>query len=229
MIKKPEKIKEIESQIDKALWEFEIHDQLEKALGIYQQTEAQLMALELHEYDPDFTEQQRVLSYCLMRQGNMLRQLKKPRDALALSEREIVAARLSRDEITLARSLMSNGINRIVAGEVDPGSSMLEEALAHFKNGESQDHKQGVGWCWIIQADLANAGLVNKGAAEVVIIATQALDIVKPIENWPGVARAYAARGAAYEKLGNAEAATKDRQSQKEAESRIEAGERATS
>ena len=53
----------------------------------------------------------------LMRQGNILRQMGKSGQALALSEREIAAARASQNGITLARSLMSNGTNQIVAGQ----------------------------------------------------------------------------------------------------------------
>ena len=51
---------------------------------------------------------------------------------------------------------------------------------------------------------------------------TRALEILKPIENWPVVARAYAARAKAHEKLGNEEEAAKDRQEQKVSESQIE-------
>jgi len=54
---------------------------------------------------------------------------------------------------------------------------------------------------------------------------TRALDILLPIENWPGVARAYAARATVYEKLGNEPLSSKDRQKQKEAETKIESGE----
>ena len=51
---------------------------------------------------------------------------------------------------------------------------------------------------------------------------TRALEILMPIENWPGVARAYAARATVYEKLGNDAEAAKDRQEQKEYESKVE-------
>jgi tetratricopeptide (TPR) repeat protein len=217
-----ENIKDIENQIEKALWGVEMHEELGKALEIYKDAEIKLEKLGINADDPAYAEKQRVLSYCLMRQGNILRQMKKPQQALEISEREITAARASGDGITLARSLMSNGINRVVSGEIDRGSKMLEEALQLFKNGKSYDHKQGVGWCWIIQADLANSKLVEREPAEVVDIATRALDILKPIENWPGVARAYAARAEAHEKLGNAEEAAKDRQEQKVSESNIE-------
>jgi len=216
-----EKIKEIENQIEKAMWEVELKEELEHALEIYLDAEVKLEALGIEVDNPAYSDQQRVLAYCLMRQGNILRQMEKPQEALALGEREIAAARASGDEITLARSVMSNGTNLIVAGRIDPGLKLLDDARELFERGESYDHKQGLGWYWILQADLVNAGLIEMEPAELVKIATRAMDILKPIENWPGVARAYAARAKAHQKLGNEEAAVKDRQEQLIYESKI--------
>jgi tetratricopeptide (TPR) repeat protein len=224
MIDLLEKIKELENQIEKALWDLELHEQLEQALVVYQDAEAKLKQLSIDVDNPAYAEQQRVLSYCLMRQGNLLRQMEEPQEALALGEREIIAARASGDEITLARSLMSNGTNYILNGEIERGLNLLEEARKLFKKGDSYDHHQGLGWYWILQADLANAGLVKKEPGKVIEIATRALDILKPIENWPGVARAYAARAKAHERLGDEERATKDHQEQKVYESKVEPG-----
>lgn len=221
MIALTEKIKEIENQIEKALWEVELNEELEKALEIYQDAEAQLEKLGINADNPAYAEQQRVLSYCLMRQGNILRQMDKPQEALALGEREIAAARASGDEITLARSVMSNGTNLIVAGKIKPGLKMLDDARELFEKGESEDHRQGLGWYWILQADLVNAGLIEMEPAELVNITTRALDILKPIENWPGVARAYAGRARAYQKLGNEQQAVKDHQEQMIYESKV--------
>ena len=222
MGKVSEKIKEIESQIEKALWDLELKDEFDKALVIYQAAELKLEELGISADSPDYAEQQRVLSYCLIRQGNLLRQMEKPQEALALGEREIAAARASGAEITLARSLMSNGTNLIVTGGLERGLLLLDEARELFERGDSYDHRQGLGWYWILQADLSNAGLVEREPSVVIDIATRALDILNPIENWPGVARAYACRVKAYKKLGNEEQAAKDRQQQKEYESRVE-------
>lgn len=213
-----DQLEAIEDQIEEALWQLEIHDELEKALVLYQDAETQLAALGLGSEDPAYAEGQRVLSYVLMRQGNLLRQLGKPDEALALSERELAAARASGDEIMLARSLLSGGTNQVVSGKVAEGLAMITEARERFGTGEGYDQKQGVGWCWIIEADMANAGLIERTPAQVIEIASRALEVLRPIENWPGVARAYAARAAAHEKLGHPEAAARDRQEEQQYE-----------
>ncbi len=215
-------IKDIDDQIEKALWELEIPNKLDEALKVYQQAEARLANLPIRTGDPDYAGQQRVLAYSLMRQGNILRQMGETEQAAILSKRELSAARLSGDEITLARSLMSNGTNLIVAGKLEQGLSMVEDARRQFERGSSCDHRQGAGWYWILQADLANAGLIKKTPQELIDIATRGLDILLPIENWPGVARLYAARAAAYTKLGEPELAASDQESRKHAEGMVD-------
>lgn len=214
-------IKLIEDQIEEALWAFEIEGDNRKALAVYQEAESELEALGIRDGDPEYTEYQRVLAYCLMRQGNLLRQAGQADQALALSEREISAARACGEVITLGRSLMSNGINQIVAGKVVTGSEMLDEARGLFESSDSYDHKQGLGWYWIIQADLINAGLTSDGPPEAIEAADRALALVLPIENWPGVARAYQARALARESSGNHAAAQADRAAQREVEKKI--------
>ncbi len=215
-------IKDIENLIEKALWELELHDQLGQALASYQDAEARLASLGLNVNDPAFGEQQRVLSYCLMRQGNILRQMDRSQEALALGEREIASARASGDEITLARSLMSNGTNLIVSGNLDAGLEIIEDARKLFDKGTSRDHRQGLGWYWILQADLASAGLLATEPAEIIEIASRAIEILEPIKNWIGVARSYSVRAKAYDKMGNKEQAEQDSKQQQLYESKVE-------
>ncbi len=218
-------IKQEENRIEKALWDLELHNQLAEALQVYRKAEQSLQSMDVHPGDPAYSEQQRVLSYSLMRQGNILRQQGKPQQALDLSEREVEAARASGDELTLARAVTSNGTNLIVAGKIDQGLMLIEEGRELFEKGDDYDHKQGLGWYWILQADLANVGLVKKNPGEVVEIATKALDLLAPIENWPGVARAYEARAKAREQLGEPGLAANDREAQKTFESKSAPGE----
>jgi tetratricopeptide (TPR) repeat protein len=220
-------IKGIENKIEDTLWSLEIKGELENALEIYNEAEKMLEAMEISPDHPAYTEQQRVLAYCLMRQGNLMRQLGKSKEALALSEREIKAAKASKDQIMLARSLMSNGTNRIVGGDSESGLELLEGARELFESGESYDHQQGLGWYWILQADLSNAGVIKRDSSEIIEITTRILEILKPMENWPGVARAYAARVVVHESTGEEEEADRDRRKQLYYESKVKSEESA--
>jgi tetratricopeptide (TPR) repeat protein len=217
-----DELQEIENQIERALWTFEMQGRIDKALEIYQQAEANLVDLSITTADAAYSEQQRVIAYCLMRQGNIFRQREEYGVALDLSEREIAAARASKDEIMLARSLMSNGTNRLVVGEIERGLELLEESRALFERGESYDHQQGTGWYWILQADLGNAGIIEMEPGEVLEIAERILATLEPIENWVGVARAYAARATANDRIGDQEQAAEDRKQQAYYESIVE-------
>lgn len=215
-------IKQCEAQIEEALWSLEVSGEIGKALAAYRDAEAKLEVLDIAAGHPAYAEQQRVLAYCLLRQGNILRQMGRSQEALALSEREIGAARVSGDNLMLARSLMSNGTNRIITGEVKQGLELLEEARVLFESSDSYDHQQGLGWYWVLQADLTNAGLIAGGPSAVIEMADRALAILLPIENWPGVARAYAVRAQAHENQGDSTAAAADREAQQRYESKIE-------
>lgn len=217
-------IKNYEDQIEQTLWAQEAHGRLQEALAAYRKAEDGLLALNVAADKAAYREQQRVLAYCLMRQGNILRQLGSAEEVFALGEREIAAARVCGNDIVLARSLMSNGTNHIAVGEIERGLALVEEARVLFQNGDSDDHKQGLGWYWVLQADLANAGLIKREPSAVIEAADRALELLQPIENWAGIARAYAARAQAYERLGNTTAAAADRKAQKLYESKIESG-----
>jgi tetratricopeptide (TPR) repeat protein len=201
-------IKQYEDQIEDALVSFEIPGDLMKALAVYQVVESDLEALAISSGDVAHAEYQRVIAYCLLRQGNILRQMGQTTEAQKLSEREVAAARASGDQLTLARSLMSNGTNMIVGGELEEGLTLLEEARTLFEAGDNDEFKQGLGWYWILQADLGNAGIIELEVGEIVGAADHAL------ENWPGIARGYAARAKAYETLGDEATAEADRQKQ---------------
>jgi tetratricopeptide (TPR) repeat protein len=217
-----ERIQQIEAQIEEALWSLEVDGQLESALAAYHAAESHLNALHTEGETPGFHEQQRVLAYCLMRQGNILRQLGSGDEALELAEREMHAARRSGDEIMLARSMLSFGTNQFAAGKVERGLEYMRAARDLFECGDSYDHMQGLGWYWILQADLANAGMLSSEPTEVLAMTGRALALLEPIENWPGVARAYAARAIAHQQLGEEESAAADRRQQQVAESKIE-------
>jgi len=211
-------LKRCEDEIEKALASLEMSGQLDEALAAYRSTEAAVEAVESSPGDSVYAEKQKVLAYCLMRQVNILRQLGQLEEALVLSDRELTAARASDDEVTLARSLMSHGTTYIVNNNTEKGMTFIEEARPLFERGTTYDHIQGLGWYWILKADLLNAGIIPGEPSEVITACDKALEILIPIKNWRGVARAYAARAQAHENLGNHEKAVTDRKKQSEYE-----------
>ena len=216
-----EAIQQCEQQIEAALWSLEVPGENEKALEAYRQVQVRLDQLPIPAEGVEYQDHQRVLAFCLMRQANILRQIGQTREAYDLSQQEIAAARRSGDEIALARSLMSNGASHLAAGETEHGLALLDEAGELFQRGSSYDYQQGLGWYWILQADLITAGYIQKSSQEVIPLAERALSLLISIENWPGVARAYEARAKAYENLGETEAAERDRQSQQEFQAKV--------
>ncbi len=201
----------IEREIERALWAHEVPGALDQALAAYTAAREELLALDVSSDPAAGRAQSRVLAYCLMRMGNVLRQLGRHGEAAALAEQELSAARASGDALTLGRSLMSHGVTALRSGARNQGLAELEEAREAFERGSTPDHVQGLGWYWILQADLRNAGLVPGGPEEALAAADRARELLLPIENWPGVARAHAARARAHDARGDARAAAEDR------------------
>jgi tetratricopeptide (TPR) repeat protein len=214
-------IKQCEERIEKALYSLEMVGELSSALVVYRDVGSELSTMVVPPEHATHFQRNRVLAYCLMRQANIFRQMGKADKVLELGKQEIIAARASRDDLTLARSTLSYGTNLIVSGEIERGLAMIEKASTLFERGDSYDFKQGLGWYWILRADLGNAGLVEKQPSEIIRAAEQALEILLPIQNWPGVARAYAARAQVYERIGDSAAAAEDRVEQQRYEDKV--------
>ncbi len=200
-------INTLEGEIEDALMNLECKDDLEEAMKVYQSVETEL--LELKNSVPE-KEYNRVLAYSLMRQANILRQIDRLPEAVETSERGLLAARESGDDLTLGRNLVDTCATNFVSGKIALGMEQVEEAKLLFEKGDSFDHKQGLGWYWILRADLANAGIVDGGPDEVIMSSTKAIDILLPIENWQGLIRAYEARASALKSLGKDDEAEGD-------------------
>lgn len=198
------------AQIDSALVKFEQAERLPEALTAYRSVDSVLTRLELDAAHPYYRQKQRVHAQCLLRLGNMLRQLDQNDEARSVSQRELQAARAAGDTLTLARTLISNGATFIATGEREPGLVLMEEARSLFAQSRSAESRQGLGWYWILQADLAQAGFTSRTPSARIAFADSALRLLLPLENWPGVARAYAARAQAHKILGDQSAAAED-------------------
>jgi hypothetical protein len=216
-----ETLKQLNQEIEAAISNYEQKNELEKALETYRNIENQLRELAVSRDDPVYKSYQAVLAYCLLRQANMLRQMGKAAEANELGFKEVAAARESGDQLALARSLLSYGASLIDNDEREKGGAYLQEARTLFEQGQGEEYQQGLGWYWIVCADLMNAGIVPAHFMEVIETANEAIDILLPIKNWPGVARAFEARAKAYEGLGEKEKADSDRRAKARYENMI--------
>lgn len=214
-------IQEGEARVDSALAEFEQQERLEEALQRYEGVAADLERLEIDPQSPDYREQQRVLAYAYLRIGNALRQLNRKEEALQAGKKELECARNSGDDIALARTLMNFGATLLATGDVARGLDYVEQARPLFEQGDTFDHKQGLGWYWILRAELALAGLTEDEPESILGFTDTALEILEPIENWAGVARAYGLRAKVHESKGRADAASADRSRQAEYQARV--------
>ncbi|MFE8700799.1 hypothetical protein ACFYKX_09245 [Cytobacillus sp. FJAT-54145] len=199
----------LEEKIEETLVSFEQVDKYDRALQQYIQIEN-----EIHKYmknnEVNFTQAQKLLAQCYLRQAGMLRELGRTEEANEINKKEMESARLSGSTIAYAQSLFSTGINLLSSRRIEEGLNFLRKAKKVFEAGNTSEYLQGVGWYWIIMADLGNKGIVSATNEEIINYANKAIKILTPIQNSQGISRAHEARSIAYKKMGNNEKANND-------------------
>lgn len=204
-------LKDLQARTDSTLEALEQDHRWAEALEMYRLAGAEVEALPIPRGDPQYKgayrEAKRVRAYLYLREANALRALGRPQEAAALGEKEVEAAWASGDMITIARSTFSLGGTCLANGELERGLKLLDDSKGMFEHGDGEDFQQGLGWWYIIQADIRNNGMVPDSPEATLALANQALEILRPLKNWPGVARAHAARAKVYDQLNNEEQA----------------------
>jgi tetratricopeptide (TPR) repeat protein len=198
-----EVLRELEARTDEALGTLEQNGQWPEALAIYQAAGAEVDALSVARRDPAYRAVRKLRAYLYLREANALRALGRHAEALPLAEQELSAAMASGHQLSIARAMFSLGSTCLANGEVERGLKLLDDSRPMFEHHDDPDHRQGLGWWHIIQADIGNSGLAPTPPEYALQQAEQALAILRPLENWPGIARAHAARARAYERLGD--------------------------
>lgn len=192
--------KDFEQRIDQAVAQLENSGKMEQALSAYKEIERGLLETEM---TPDMEcERQRVLAYCYMRQANLYRQIGKGKKAEEATVKEVAAAKESGDQVSYGRSLLSDAANKFRHGMGTKGIHLLDMAEEVFNQGESAEHKQGLGWAYILRADLMESRLMPGTDDDIIQFASVAIDVLEPIKNYPGLVRAHSVRARAYERLG---------------------------
>ncbi|WP_442600166.1 hypothetical protein [Neobacillus sp. D3-1R] len=192
-----DKLLSLEKRLEESLILYEQTGKYDMALEQYKQVETDVCKMIEHKMVPT-NEAYKLLAQCYLRQAGMLRQLGRIEEANVINKKEIESARLSDSTIAYAQSLFSTGINLLSNRQMEEGLSLLNEAKKSFEDGDTYDHKQGVGWYWIILADLGNKGLIKVDPDEIIKYANHAIEILTPIQNLPGISRANEASSIAY-------------------------------
>jgi hypothetical protein len=147
-------------------------------------------------------------AYLYLREANALRALGRHAEAGPVAEQELSAAMASGHQLSIARAMFSLGSTCLANGETARGLKLLDDSRPMFEHHDDPEHRQGLGWWHLIQADIGNDGLAHTPPDYALQQADQALALLRPLENWPGIARAHAARAKAYDRLGDPQAAS---------------------
>ena len=136
-----------------------------------------------------------------------------------MGERAVIAGRTSGDDLAVARALLNQAGTLAVQRDPDL-KRVLEEALELFLREESEEHKQGVGWYWLLVADMCDAGLLQGDVDTEIEAAEHAIDALTPIRNWQGISRSHQALERAYAKKGCPKAAERAGKAARHAEAK---------
>ena len=200
---------ELEQRTEAALGTLEQDNRWEEALVIYRAAGAEVDRLTagVPRKDPLYRPARKLRAYLYLREANALRALGREAEAAPLGELELSAAMASGEGLSIARAMFSLGTTCLVNGQAERGLRLIGESKAMFEHVDEPEYKQGLGWWYLVQADLSAAGLVDTSAGYALECAQTALAILRPLNNWAGIARAHAARAAAYDRLGDTRAA----------------------
>lgn len=191
----------LEQRTDDALGRLEQDGQWAEALARYQAAGAELEALAIPRADAAFKPARRLRAFLYLRQANALRALGRHAEAQPLADLELSAAMASGDRLSISRAMFSLGTTCVANGEVERGLKLLADAGPMFAHHDDVEHREGLGWWHIVQADLSNLNISPAAPEQALTDADAALSILRPLENWPGVARAHLARAAALTRL----------------------------
>ena len=191
----------LEQRTDDALGRLEQDGQWAAALARYQAAGAELDTLGIPRADAAYKPARRLRAFLYLRQANALRALGRHAEAQPLADLELSAAMASGDRLSISRAMFSLGTTCVANGEVERGLKLLADAGPMFAHHDDVEHREGLGWWHIVQADLSNLNISPAAPEQALTDADAALSILRPLENWPGVARAHLARAAALTRL----------------------------
>lgn len=191
--------KEYEKRISEEGLSWEMKQQFEKALKSYDSFLKEVEAISPVN-DEEIKVKQAIKSYLLMRKASVMMQKGDIKRGKQLMDEASEQAEKSETPLMIGRSKLGVGVFLGSTGSFDEAEKLLKEALSMFKKGKNYDSLQGVGWCL---SNLGGLYAKMKRYDEANESLGQAIEILKGIENWVGVATAFELRARASQACGH--------------------------
>lgn len=174
--------KAFEKKVDAEGLVWEMKEDFAKALEAYDRL------LKEVETFPSSGGKDAAVAYLLLRKGGVLLQMGKLTEGERLMREALALAERSDNSVMVGRAKLGLGVLCASLGRFEEGERLLTETFLLFSKGEDYDSKQGAGW------SLLNlGGLYGKQGKwwEAEQRLDKAVEVLKGIKNWVGVASAY--------------------------------------
>ena len=176
-----------EARVEKEGLAWEMKGQLERAVDSYDHLQAEVEAV-IPKSRREDSEKKAIIAYLLMRKAGVLLETGKLESGNLLMNQALTYAEQSGNLLILSRAKLGLGVLYGSTNRFEEGEKLLKEALSSFSQRTDYDNRQGAGW-----ALLNLGGLYLK--QEKLFLAEEnlirAIELLKTIENWVGVASAY--------------------------------------
>ncbi len=178
--------KTFEDKVDKEGLGWEEKEEFEKAITVYDKLLTEVESFSFSD-SRENREKDALLAYVLMRKAGVLLQTGKAVLGEQLMRDALVHAEKSRNSLMIARAKLGIGVFYGSSDRLEEAEKLMKAALTSFGKGKNYNDRQGQGWT-LLNLD----GLYRKQGkltqAERTLV--EAIEILKRIENWVGVASA---------------------------------------
>ena len=197
-----EVLRKAEEAIEEALWKAVQDLDHQGALETYRQVKALIVSLS--GLSPEMEkERDRVLAYCLMRINNTLVKLgAKDVDAALIRTREALeTAERSEDPTQIARCALAHGTQLLNSGRIPEGEEQFSRViLMAEEHPDNEEIQQVLGWTFIVRGQILQGKSLYDQAIHVL---KEAIEVLAPIENNAGLAKANELMAHVYSSLGD--------------------------